>query len=231
VAGTTRAQRSIRRKLPAAAGGDRHPCSLHSWRSRDGAPYLPRNTGGSSGPMTGRDQLRRLASIIKRRNLVDAEIAGIIGRPAHPGHIGEFVAAAIFDIGLLESATSKGADGHFTRGPLSGRSVNIKKYSKDQGVLDVRLDALPDFFLVLTGARTPAASSRGTTAPWIVESVYLLEAAPLVAHLRERGVTIGVATSVRRHVWHDAEIYPCPNNSMLRLTPEQVSMIELFGDS
>ena len=97
--------------------------------------------------------------------------------------------------------------------------------------MDVRLDALPDFFLVLTGARTPAASSRGTTQPWTIESVYLLEAAPLVAQLSERGVKIGIATSVGRHVWDDAEIYPSPNNGALRLTPEQISMIELFGDS
>ena len=78
--------------------------------------------------MTGRDQLRRLASLIRQRNLVDGEIAATISRPAHPGHIGEFVVAAIFDIRLLESATHKGADGHFTHGPLAGRSVNIKKY-------------------------------------------------------------------------------------------------------
>ena len=181
--------------------------------------------------MTGRDQLRQLASLIEQRNFVDGEIASTIGRPAHPGHIGEFVAAAIFDIKLFESATHKGADGHFTRGPLIGRSVDIKKYSKDQGLLDVPLSQLPDFFLVLTGARTTAASSRGTTAPWTIESVYLIEAAPLVAELSARGVKIGVATSIRRHVWDNAEIYPSPNNGTLRLTPEQISMIELFGDS
>ncbi len=123
--------------------------------------------------MTTRDQLGRLASLIEQRNHVDAEIAAAIGCPAHPGHVGEFAAAAIFDIGPLKSATHPGADGHLARGPLAGRSVNIKKYSLDQGLLDIRLDALPDFFLVLTGARTPAESSRGTTQPWTIESVYL----------------------------------------------------------
>ena len=181
--------------------------------------------------MTRRDQLERLASLIRQRNHVDAEVAAAIGRPAHPGHIGEFVAAAIFEIELVESAAHKGADGHFTRGPLSGRSVNIKKYSLDQGLLDIRLDALPDFFLVLTGARTPAESSRGTTQPWTIEAVYLLEAVPLVAQLRERGVKVGVATSVRRHVWDDAEIYPSPTNGALGLTPAQRSMIAQFGGS
>ena len=181
--------------------------------------------------MARRDQLQRLASVIRQRNLVDAEIAAAIGRPAHPGHIGEFVAATIFEISLVETATHKGVDGHFTRGPLAGRSVNIKKYSLDQGLLAIRLDALPDFFLVLTGARMPAASSRGTTQPWTIETVYLLEAVPLVAQLREHGAKINEATSVRRHVWDQAEIYPLPNNDALRLTHEQVSMIELFGAS
>ena len=178
--------------------------------------------------MTARDRLRRLASLTRQRNRVDAEIAGLIGRPAHPGHIGDFVAAAIFDIRLLKDATHPGADGQFTRGPLAGRSVNVKKYSLDQGLLDMRPDALPDFFLVLTGPRRPAASSRGTSQPWTIESVYLLEAAPLVAQLTARGVKIGVATSVRRRVWDDAEIYPSPRGGALRLTPEQISMLELF---
>ena len=180
--------------------------------------------------MTGRERLRRLASLIRQRNDVDREIATIIGRPAHPGHIGEFVAAEIFDIDLHESATHKGEDGHFASGPLAGRSVNVKKSSTDEGLLNIRPDALPDFFLVLTGPRTQAASSRGTTQPWTIEQVFLFEAAPLVEQLRERGVRIGIATSVRRHLWDDAMIYPSPSNPALRLTPEQVSMLEMFGD-
>ncbi len=179
--------------------------------------------------MTGRERLRRLASLIRQRNDVDREIAAIIDRPAHPGHIGEFVAAAIFDIRLHESAVHKGADGYFASGPLASRSVNVKKYSLDQCILDIRLDALPDFFLVLTGPRTPPKSSRGTTQPWTIESVFLFEAAPLVRRLEERGVKIGVATSVRRYLWDEAELYPSPSNPALQLTPEQVSMIEMFG--
>lgn len=180
--------------------------------------------------MTERHQLQQLASLLHERNRTDAKIAATIGRPAHAGHIGRFVSAAIFDIRLNESATHHGSSGHFASGPLVGRSVNIRKYSLDQGILDVRPDALPDFYLVLAGARTPAASSRGTTQPWTIESVYLFEAVPLVEQLRARGVKIGVATSVRRHLWDEAEIYPSPNNGTLRLTPEQISMIEFFGN-
>ncbi|MDE2934576.1 MAG: hypothetical protein OXS47_12035 [Chloroflexota bacterium] len=89
------------------------------------------------------DQLERLASLIRQRNHVDAEVAAAIGRPAHPGHGGGFVAAAILEIELLECATYRGANGHFTRGPPAGRSVNVKKYSLDQGLLYIRLDASP----------------------------------------------------------------------------------------
>ncbi len=181
--------------------------------------------------MTEHDQLQRLASLIQQRNRVDGEIAAAIGRPAHAGHIGRFVSAAIFDIQLNESATHHGSSGHFASGPLVGRSVSIRKYSLDQGILDVRPDALPDFFLVLTGARAGAASSRGTTQPWTIESVYLFEAVPLVEQLSARGVKIGVATSVRRHHWDDAEVYPSQNNETLPLTTEQISMIELFRGS
>ena len=79
--------------------------------------------------MTERDELQELASLIKARNVLENSIAGIIGRPAHPGHIGEFVASRIFDIELPESAVNRGCDGHFRTGLLAGKSVNVKKYS------------------------------------------------------------------------------------------------------
>ena len=181
--------------------------------------------------MTGQNQLQRLASLIKQRNAIDKEIAAVIDRPAHTGHIGEFVAAEIFNIELSESASQKGIDGHFTNGPLAGKSVNIKKYSTGLGLLDVVLEAPPDFYLVLVGPRIPPASSRGTTQPWTIESVFLFDAAALVRQLRERDIKIGIATSVRRHYWDEAEIYPSANNRTLRPTPEQTLMIRMFSDT
>ena len=58
-----------------------------------------------SSSVTDLDQLRRLASLLKQRNEVDKEIASIIDRPAHSGHIGKFVASVIFDIQLSSSAS------------------------------------------------------------------------------------------------------------------------------
>ena len=176
-----------------------------------------------------RRQLQRLASIIKRRNAIDDEIATIIGRPSPSGHLGEYFAARIFGIRLSESAVTKGIDGHFAEGGLADRSVNIKKYGLDQGVLDIRSDAVPDYYLVLTGPRSVAGSSRGTTQPCVIASVFLFDGPALVKELRERGLKIGVATSVRRQLWDEAEIYPFPRNPALPLNTEQRALIEMFA--
>ena len=184
--------------------------------------------------MAGADDLRPLASLIEQRNKIDDEVASIIGRPAHSGHIGEFVAARIFDIKLNESASHKAIDGHFASGPLAGKSVDIK-YSKGDGTLNVKpnpvpdSDSGPDFYLVMTGPRTPAQSSRGKVHPWVIETVYLFDRRELIQRLRDNGVSIGVATSVRRCLWDAAETYPRATNRALPLTPCQRDMLALFG--
>lgn len=177
----------------------------------------------------GNNELQRLASMIKQRNAIGDEIAALIGRPDHPGHLGEYVASRIFGIRLPESAVTKGIDGHFTAGPLAGKSVNIKKYGIHQCILDIRPDAVPDYYLVLSGPRSQPASSRGATQPWVIESVFLFDGPAIVKELTGRGVNIGVATSVRRHFWDEAEIYPSPINPTLPLTAEQRAMIALFN--
>ena len=107
--------------------------------------------------------LEKLAALLRQRNSIDDAIAALIDRPAHSSHLGEFVAAEIFDIKLAESAVQKGSDGHFTSGPLAGQSVNVKKYSLDNGILDIRSDpnAVPNYYLVLTGPTTLRQCRRG----------------------------------------------------------------------
>lgn len=175
------------------------------------------------------DDLKLLAASIQRRNEADAAIARIIGRPAEKGHIGEFIASRIFGIELSESAVQKGEDGHSRRGPLQGKSVNIKFYGKQEGSLDVRPNALPDYFLVLTGAKSAAASSRGLTRPLVIEAVYLFDATELVRILSGRPVKFSVATSVAQAYWQDAELYPAARYSLLSITGEQRRLLGLFG--
>jgi hypothetical protein len=45
-----------------------------------------------------REELERVAALITERNAVDAEIGAITGRPVVAGHLGEWIAAQVFDI-------------------------------------------------------------------------------------------------------------------------------------
>ena len=172
--------------------------------------------------------LTRLAGLVRARNAVAAEIAALIGRPAQVGHVAEHIASRVFEIALEESAAHRGFDGRFTEGPLAGRTVDIKWSSKQDGLLNLRSDALPDYYLVLTGPRAPASSSRGKTGPWVIDAVYLFEARKLVELLRSRGLKIGIATSVRQQYWTEAEIYPNQRNAQLVLSDQQRELLALF---
>ncbi len=175
------------------------------------------------------DDLSQIAELLKQRNAIDAQISAIIGRPATSGHLGEFIAAKIFAIALMPSATATGLDGHFTNGRLAGRSVNIKFYGKREGILDVPTTILPDFFLVLTGPKSAAMSSRGRNRPFVIDAVYLFDAHALVTRLECRLVKVGIAASVRQEFWNEAEIYPTQRNKLLRLSNEQRNSLAIFG--
>ena len=177
--------------------------------------------------MGSTEKLYRLASLIHQRNNLDAAIAEAIGRPTLAGHFGEFVAAEMFNVKLHQSAANKGNDGLFAKGRLSGKTVEIKYYPRNEGILDMKLESPPDFYLVLTGPRTAAGSSRGQTRPWLIEAVYLFDAVQLTRSLQGR--KIGTATSVRRELWDEAEIYPNQNNKALAVTTSQQKLLALFS--
>ena len=129
------------------------------------------------------NNLSQLAELIKTRNQVETQITALIYRPAQIGHLGEFIASKVFDIELDESAARKSIDGHFKQGILNGRSVNIKWYAKQEGLLDITPSSLPDFYLVLTGPKSAAVSSRGKPRPWLIQMVYLFDAEKLMIKL------------------------------------------------
>jgi hypothetical protein len=118
------------------------------------------------------DELEQLAGLIRVRNDIDRSIAALIGRPAGPGNIGEFVAARIFAITLVTSGSHPGYDGVFREGALTGKTVNIKTYSRHESVLDISPHPC-DFYLVLTG---PPGQAR--VLPWVIDSVFLFEHDP-----------------------------------------------------
>ena len=93
------------------------------------------------------------------------------------GHLGEWIAAQVFDIELEKTASAAALDGRFRSGPLQGRAVNVKWYLQREGVLDIRTAGDLDYYLVMTGPASAAASSHGRRRPWRIDSVYLFEAA------------------------------------------------------
>ena len=173
--------------------------------------------------------LIQLAELLRGRNEIDHQIAKIINRPALPGHIGELIASGIFDIELCESAVTKGIDGHFRSGSLAGRSVNVKFYGKQESFLDINPKGLPDYYLVLTGDKSSGPVSKGKTRPLVVRHVYLLEARGLIDSLNGRGVKIGVATSLAKAYWEEAELYPQNRNHAIELTSEQLDLLKAFA--
>jgi len=111
---------------------------------------------------------------------------------------------------------------------IIGRPANIGHLGEHIAVLDITPDSPPDFYLVLTGPKSPATSSRGKTRPWLIESVYLFDAASLLNQLKARGMKIGIATSMTQTLWDKSEIYPVQNNGQLVLSEEQCAYHALF---
>lgn len=173
-------------------------------------------------------EIKNLAGLIKKRNAIEAEIAAIINRPGEIGHVGEFIASRIFNIKLEHSAVTAGWDGHFTKGPLAGKTVNIKWYPKREGLLDLN-QFNPDYYLVLTGGRSNAETSRGKTRPWLISEVFLFETRWLLNELTGRKVKIGIATSVASDYWEQARVYNGKESLLLPLSVEQRGMLDLFG--
>jgi hypothetical protein len=129
----------------------------------------------------------------------------------------------------VESASHKSIDGHFSNEPLKERTVNIKWYAKREGLIDITPNALPDYYLVLTGPKSAAISSRGRVRPWIIEAVFLFEAHDLVVQLETRAVKIGIASSIVQQFWEQAEIYPIQRSTKLIVSEEQCQQLMLFG--
>jgi hypothetical protein len=173
-------------------------------------------------------QIRQVAELLAQRNAIDAGLAQIIGRPVASGHLGEWLAAAIFDIELEISASEPGIDGQFRTGAIAGKAVNVKWYMAHQGLLDTTESPGLDYYLVLAGPATVAGSSRGASRPWCIDSVYLFDARRLRKEQESRGVKRGIASSVTKQQWGAARIYPPTDSSPMQISPEQSALLSMF---
>jgi hypothetical protein len=174
------------------------------------------------------EDIKHLSELIRNWNNISSRIAKVIGRPATPGHIAEFVASKIFDINLLDSAAHKTIDGYFGSGPLVGKSVNIKWSGKHEKLINLSKKEQPDYYLVLTGQESGPTSSKGKTRPWTIDFVFLFNSTELIPILQDRGVSIGTATSVRKSEWLSSEIFPEGRSRELEITDFQREMLSLF---
>jgi hypothetical protein len=175
------------------------------------------------------ENLEQLAIAIRNKNAADESVARIIGRPAQIDHTGEYIAASIFGIKLEQASKAKSSETRFSIGTLRGKSVDIKWYTKMEGLLDIDPDKLPDYYLVLTGPIGASASTREATRPWLISFVYLFDARDLLDRLDREKVKIGSATSIPKQLWHEAELYPEQRNDLLTLNNEQMRLLSLFG--
>jgi len=175
------------------------------------------------------DEVAHIARLLSQRNAIDDTIAAVIHRPVTAGHLGEWIASRLFGIELEQSAATDAIDGHFRSGPLQGRTVNVKWYLKQEGLLDMTESSALDYYLVLTGPRSAALTSRSGTRPWRIDHVYLFHAPTLLAGQRARGVKTGSATSVLKAHWNAAEIYPVARNPLLPLGERETGMLRLFA--
>lgn len=171
--------------------------------------------------------IEQLADLLLKHEETARQIAALIKKPAHRGHIGEFIAMHVFAIDLVRQGNNKGSDGVFRSGNLAGRSVNVKFYSSNDRTLDVNTTAVPpDFYLVLTGPRAARGLLEEPPPLFALDHIYLFEHATLLPLLK--GLAIGAATSVRKAIWDAAEVYPNARNAQLVLTVDQRRLLKMF---
>ena len=172
------------------------------------------------------DGLKSVAMLLQARNEIEARITDIVGRPLVHGHLSDWIGAQIFDIELAPAA-HRAVDGWFRSGPLAGRTVNIKHYTRGDGLLDLTDSDELEYYLVMTGPR--GAAHPRAHRPWGIDHVYLFDAFDLAQKLRAEMRRIGVATSVRAEHWHAAEIHPRAAVQGFRLTPAQTAALAGFA--
>lgn len=172
--------------------------------------------------------IRQVAGLLRERDVIDAKIAQVTGRPVAAGELGKWIASQVFDIQLERSATASGIGGRFRSGHLRGRTVNVLWYMKHQGLLDTSESAALDYYLVLTGPPSQARSPSGITEPWCIDSVYLFDARRLRSEQESYGVKPGTASSLTKSQWRAAEVYPSCRNPLFLVMPNQAALLQLF---
>ncbi|MEN3000573.1 MAG: hypothetical protein ABDI19_01880 [Armatimonadota bacterium] len=173
------------------------------------------------------EELHRLAELVMQRNLIDYQIARILKMPAIQPYVARYIAAAIFGIELPSLACSRG---RFTQGELAGKSVEIRW--RAHRMKPVRFSPqIPNFCLVLTGAKVPLKSLDSNTRPLVIDAVHLFRVDELIKEVSPPSLEWRFRQIVPAWLWEAAEVYPASRNPLLRLTEEQRELLELFSSA
>ena len=157
--------------------------------------------------MFSMNSIGKLADLLKDRNKIDQQIAGIISRPAEKGHISEWIASKVFSIELNRNRNEKGYDGIFTEGSLKGKKVDIKYYTVNQHQIDLNPEISEDVYLLILTGPHRSASSENQYRQFCISDIYLFNERELCDKLKS-GVRVGKATSVKEGYWDRRKIYP-----------------------
>lgn len=179
-------------------------------------------------PATDEAELRQMAGLLRARNAIDDVIATITDRPVNPGHLGEWIAARIFP----SNSSSRPLPGPSTaafdrscRGRGGEREVvrQARGCAGHDGAFVSRLLPRADRSALgrthLTRYHPPTHDRVGLPFP----------AAKLAETIRDTGLKLGIATSVRNALWDAAEVYPEQCNPELPLSPQQRHLLALFS--
>lgn len=174
-------------------------------------------------------RLDELADLIRRKNAIDADIAAIVGRPAQMGHVGEHVAAEIFWHCARAFSINEVHRRLLRHGSLGGPVSQHQVVRETGGVAGSCAQLPPGLLPSDDRTQGPAMSSRGGVRPWLISHVFLFESTNLYDALDRTGSKIGVATSVRAHLWAEAELFPEQRNPSLPLTSDQRNALLMFS--
>lgn len=178
-------------------------------------------------PAIEHGDLERVAQLVRERNRIDRKIHAIVRRAVVHGHLGEYIAATVFDLAINDSASAPGIDGVFLSGELAGATVNVTWYGRREGVIDLTAANRPQYYLVMTGPT--GLGVRGGLRPLVIDAVFLFDANRLFEQQRSRGAKVAIASSVPKGLWDAAEVYPVNRTGLDVLAPEAEHLLGLFA--
>lgn len=101
--------------------------------------------------------------------------------------------------------------------------------SRQEGLLNIKSDGDCNYYLVLTGPKGDANGSRDQSNPFRIDEVYLFRLRDLIHELQLGGTKVGTASSVRKDLWKQSQVYPFDRNPHLTIGTRERDLLRLFS--